>query len=129
MQWSKEMVHANQIVERYVALWNEPDTDKRRTEIVALWSPDGIHYAKSHTCHGYAALETRVSGSYERSIAPGLNIFKSADNVQAHHNVVRFNWHMQRKATDEIVATGSELLVLADDGRIEADYQFIDFSQ
>ena len=123
------MVQVNDIVARYIALWNEPDPDKRRMEIVSLWSPDGLHFAKSHTCHGYAALESRVTGSYERSIAPGINVFRSANNVQSHHNVVRFNWHMQRKATDEIAATGFELLVLADDGRIQADYQFIDFSQ
>ena len=123
------MIEANQIVERYVALWNEPDTDKRRVEIGALWAPDGLHYAKSHTCHGYAALESRVTRSYERSIAPGLNIFRHANNIEAHHNVVRFHWHMQRKSTEEIVATGQELLVLDDDGRIRADYQFIDFSK
>lgn len=88
-----------------------------------------MHYAKSHTCHGYAALEARVAGSYERSVAPGLNRFRHRDNIETHHNVVRFNWEMARKATDEVVAVGSEFLVLADDGRIQADYQFIDFSQ
>jgi hypothetical protein len=36
---------------------------------------------------------------------------------------------MLRKDTEEIVATGFEFLVLADDGRIRADYQFIDFSK
>jgi hypothetical protein len=117
------------LVNRYTAVWNEPDVDQRRLQIVALWAPDGLHYSKSHACHGYAALEVRVTGSYERSIAPGLNVFRYAGNAEAHHNVVRFNWHMQRKATEEIVATGFELLVLAEDGRIQADYQFIDFSQ
>ncbi|HEY7979484.1 MAG TPA: nuclear transport factor 2 family protein [Rhizomicrobium sp.] len=117
------------LTDRYIALWNEPDIDQRRLDIVELWAPDGLHYSKSHTCHGYAALEARVAGSYERSIAPGLNIFRAAGNAQAHHNVVRFNWHMLRKATEEIVATGFEFLVLADDGRIQADYQFIDFSR
>ena len=123
------MVHTQDLVERYVALWNECDPDKRRGEIAALWTPDGLHCTKTPTCHGYAALEERVTRSYERSIAPGLNVFRHADNVDAHHNVLRFNWHMHRKATDEIIATGFEFFVLADDGRIQADYQFIDFSQ
>ena len=52
----------NRIVDRYVSVWNEPDTDKRRLEIVSLWAPDGLHYAKSHTCHGYAALEGTFLG-------------------------------------------------------------------
>ena len=120
------MTDSKELVERYVALWNEPDADKRRQEIVALWAPEGLHYAKSHTCHGYCALEDRVTRSHERSIAPGVNVFRHAGNIEAHHNVVRFNWHMLRRATGEISAVGFEFFVLADDGRIAADYQFID---
>ncbi len=122
------MPKLEELVERYTALWNEPDTDRRRQAIVTLWTPDGLHYAPSHTCHGYCALEDRVTRSYERSIAPGLNIFRAAGEAQEHHNVVRLRWHMQRKDSGEIRATGTEILVLADDGRIAADYQFIDFS-
>ena len=123
------MQNPAELVERYVALWNEPDPDKRRTEIVALWAPDGLHYAKSHTCVGYTALEDRVTRSYERSIAPGLNVFRQAGNIEAHHKVLRFNWHMARKSGDHIVAIGFEFFVLDEDGRIAADYQFIDRSE
>lgn len=123
------MKSPTELVERYVALWNEPDPDKRRTEIVALWAPDGLHYAKSHTCVGYTALEDRVTRSYDRSIAPGLNLFRQAGNIEAHHNVLRFNWHMARKTDGHIVAIGFEFFVLAEDGRIAADYQFIDRSE
>lgn len=122
------MVQIQDLVDRYVALWNEAGPGERRRQIAALWVPDGLHYTKTLTCHGYAALEERVARSYERSIAPGLNIFRHANNIDTHHNVARFNWHMLRKATNEIVATGFEFFVLAEDGRIQADYQFIDFS-
>jgi hypothetical protein len=123
------MQNPTELVDRYVALWNEPDVDRRRQAIVALWTPDGLHYATNQTCHGYRALEDRVTRSYERSIAPGLNHFRHADNIEAHHNVVRFNWHMVRKADAHVVAVGFDLFVLADDGRIAADYQFIDRSE
>jgi hypothetical protein len=118
------MENATELVDRYVALWNESDADKRRLAIVELWARDGLHLAKRHECSGYATIEDRVVRSYEASIAPGVNIFRHANNVDAHHNVVRFNWHMVRKATGEIAATGLEMLVLDDDGRIRADYQF-----
>jgi hypothetical protein len=29
------------LVDRYVALWNEPDPDARRKMIRELWAPDG----------------------------------------------------------------------------------------
>lgn len=115
-----------QLVERYVALWNEPDIDRRRREIVALWAPDGIHYAKAHTCQGYLALEQRVTGSYDRSIKPGVNVFCRAGAIDAHHNVARFAWHMKRRESGMIAATGMEIFVLSEDGHIQADYQFIE---
>ena len=113
------------LADRYIALWNEPDRDRRRTELVALWAPDGLHHAKSHTCHGYQALEERVTRSYERSIAPGVHVFVAAADVDGHHDVLRVRWHMKRKADDHVVATGCDVLVCGADGRIAADYQFI----
>jgi hypothetical protein len=123
------MSNAIELVDRYVALWNEPDADRRRTEIVALWAPGGVHFAKSYTCHGYTALEDRVTRSYARSIAPGVHVFRHLGNVESHHDVVRFNWHMARRDTGHVAAVGFEFFVLADDGRIAADYQFIDRSE
>jgi hypothetical protein len=37
------MAHPNDIADRYVALWNEADPDRRRAAIAALWSEDGAH--------------------------------------------------------------------------------------
>jgi hypothetical protein len=115
---------ATDIVERYVAMWNEADIDERRLAVVALWQPDGVHLAKRHNCPGYAAIEDRVTRSWQASVAPGENVFRHAGNIDAHHNVVRFNWHMVRKASGKIAAIGQEMLVLGEDGRICADYQF-----
>jgi hypothetical protein len=120
------MENAADIVERYVAMWNEPDTDARRLAVVALWQPEGLHLARRHNCVGYAAIEDRVTRSWQTSVAPGENIFRHAGNIDAHHNVVRFNWHMVRKASGKIAAIGQEMLVLGEDGRIRADYQFND---
>jgi hypothetical protein len=119
-------INVADIVDRYVAMWNEPDIDKRRLAIVELWAPDAHHLAKRHDCRGYAMIEDRVTRSYDASVAPGINTFRHAGNIDAHHNIMRFNWHMVRKATDEIAAVGFEMLVLSDDGRIQADYQFND---
>ena len=120
------MENINDLVDRYVAVWNESDIDKRRLAIVALWEPEGTHLAKRHDCKGYAMIEDRVTRSYNASTAPGLNTFRHAGNIDAHHNIVRFNWHMVRKETQQIAAVGFEMLVLGEDGRIRADYQFND---
>ena len=34
---------ATELADRYVALWNEPDPDRRRQLIAGLWTEDGSH--------------------------------------------------------------------------------------
>jgi hypothetical protein len=40
--------------------------------------------------------------------------------------VVKFNWEMVPAGGGEAAAIGLEILILGPDGRIEADYQFIE---
>jgi hypothetical protein len=39
----REKTSLDDLVGRYVALWNEPDPDTRRATIRELWSSDGSH--------------------------------------------------------------------------------------
>ncbi|MEO8558430.1 MAG: hypothetical protein ABI439_05165 [Rhodospirillales bacterium] len=67
----------------------------------------------------------RVTGSYEKSIRDGGYRFEAMGNTEGYRNIVRLNRYMRPANGGKIVAQGFELLVLADDGRIKADYQFI----
>lgn len=114
------------LVGRYVALWNEPDTDLRRKEIAALWSEDGAHFTRSLAVHGYTALETRVADAHERFVRVGGFVFRPLHDADAHHNAVRFHWEMVPAAGGDAAAVGFDFLVLDDDGRIRSDYQFLE---
>lgn len=35
---------AEELADRYLALWNEPDVDRRRRMIAELWTEDGRHF-------------------------------------------------------------------------------------
>jgi hypothetical protein len=115
---------AQQLADRYVAVWNETDAEARRQAIANLWAPDGLHYVKTREARGYEALETRIVGSYEKNVRDGGNRFRAAKNAQALGGVVTFNWEMAT-AGGEVAAVGLEFLVLDDRGRILTDYQFI----
>jgi hypothetical protein len=37
---------AAELADRYLALWNEPDADRRRRMIAELWKEDGRHFVQ-----------------------------------------------------------------------------------
>jgi hypothetical protein len=114
-----------ELADRYVAVWNETDPAARRAAIAGLWVPEGEHYVRTLRVKGYEALEQRVIGSHEKNVQGGGFRFASAGDMQLLHDAVMFHWRMVPAAGGPVAALGLEFLVLAEDGRIAADYQFI----
>src|SRR5581483_2021800 len=113
------------LVSRYVALWNEFDADARRAAIVALWREDGAHFVKEREARGHAGLEQRVVGSFEKNVRGKNYRFRPRDDVQRLRDVVTFSWEMVPAGADTVLAVGREFLVLDAEDRIITDYQFI----
>ena len=113
----------NHFVDRYVAVWNEPDLAARQELVTTLWSDDSIYINESQEQHGLRAIETVVSHTYHEFVEKGF-IFRSKKNADGHHNVVRFDWEMVPAHGGSVAATGFDFFVLGDEGRIRCDYQF-----
>ena len=112
-------------VERYVAVWNEPDAVVRRRMVEELWVPDGANFTRSNEWHGYEALESRVRGAHEKWVRDGGCLFRPR-KVDSHHRAVRFVWEMVSTGGGQVVSVGLEVMLLARDERIREDYQFVD---
>jgi len=136
-------IDPHELASRYVAVWNQPDAQLRRTAIHDLWAEDGAHILqppqeiqKAATAlgftsttleaRGHGALETRVTRAYEEFVAPGAFTFTPRDNAGRLHNVVKFNWEMVPTGGGDVAGAGLEILILDEDGRIKTDYQFIE---
>ena len=104
-------------VERYVAVWNEPDAAARRRMIEALWTPDGANFTKSNEWRGHKALEARVRGAHERWVRDGGCLFRTR-SADSHHSAVRLVWEMVSTGRGQVVSVGMEVMLLARDGRI-----------
>ncbi|MFD4252897.1 nuclear transport factor 2 family protein [Amycolatopsis thermoflava] len=112
------------IAERYTAVWNEPDPDRRREAVAQLWAEDGSEFTDTSRYTGHGALEARIAGAYEQFIAPGEFVFVLEPGVVGHHGAVTFTTHMVPAAGGGPAWTGVVFLLLGEDGRITRDYQF-----
>jgi hypothetical protein len=118
------MLDAQTLADRYVAVWNERDEGSRRAAIAALWVPDGQHYVQGQQAQGYEALEKRIRGSHEKNVRDNGNRFRAASDARRLHDVVTFHWEMLPAGSETVLARGLEFLIVRDDGQIVVDYQF-----
>ncbi|MGH3127231.1 MAG: hypothetical protein ACRDPX_04865 [Gaiellaceae bacterium] len=137
------MTGTNTFADRYMSLWNEPDRERRRLLVAELWTEDGaqtveppqemheiaarpgIGMTATLEARGHAALEARAASVYDGWVAGEGFHFRRRDNVARITDVVKFNWEAIT-ADGEVAAVGLAVLVLAPDGRIRLDYQFIE---
>jgi hypothetical protein len=77
-----------EIVDRYVALWNEANPAVRALEIRALWAPDGANFYRDKMVIGYLALEERVAASHDKNVASSNYRFRDRKDARQTHNGV-----------------------------------------
>ena len=108
-------------VERYVAVWNEPDAEARRAAVEALWTPDGAMVNRLRRYAGQVAVVEGITRSYDAFVGRGFRF--EAESYSAHHEAVLFSWLM-RDPGGEVDSRGVNFIQLAPDGRIVVDHQF-----
>jgi len=120
----QERNELNELVDRYTALWHEPDAELRRKRIAELWVEDGVQFTRSREIHRYTALEERVEAAHKEFVKTGGFVFRRSSEVNGHHNALMFHWEMVPAGGGEAAAVGTIFFLLSDDGRIRFDYQF-----
>src|ERR671910_137000 len=88
---------AAELAERYLALWNEPDAERRRRLIAELWTEDGRHILQPPQeirgiaarpgigltaileARGYEEIEARVASAYEHWVGSEGLSFRGRD--------------------------------------------------
>ena len=111
------------VADRYLAAWNEPDADARRRAVAELWTEDGSYSDPLAAVEGHEAIAALIAGVREHF--PG-HVFELMENVDAHHDVVRFGWELVPQGGGESVVIGFDVAVVAQDGRLRSVYGFLD---
>src|ERR671919_2061623 len=101
---------AAELAEKYLALWNEPDADRRRRMIAELWTQDGRHILQPPQeiraiaarpglamtaileARGYEEIEARAASAYEDWGGSEGGSFRGRDHADRLGDVVKLHW-------------------------------------
>ena len=108
------MPEVTTIVDSYIAMWNETDPERRRSIIEQTWTEDGSYVDPHAEVAGVDGLDGLVAAVQEQF--PGHR-FVLASGPETHHDRMRFTWQLVGSSGDAI-ATGTDVAVVADDGRL-----------
>src|SRR5690242_11733608 len=130
-----------ELAARYVALWNEPDAARRRAAVAQVFAEDAAHrldppqearelaaalvVTPIFEARGHADLEARVTRAYEEWVEAGGFSFRPKAGAVRNGDAVKLTWEMVAQ-DGTVAAVGHDFLLLAPDGRVRLDYQFIE---
>jgi len=116
------MNHANQLVDRYIQSWNETDPLRRRVLIEDIYAEQAGYTDPMIQAKGWEAIDATIAAV--QNMFPG-HVFELGGHVDAHHDTVRFQWHLTAPGADEPLVIGFDVAAL-DGGRIRQVYGFLD---
>ncbi len=110
-----------EIIERYLAAFNESDPERRRELLNDLYTSDSTYTDPHVDLRGPEQIDGFIAQTQERF--PGVK-FSLGGPVDSHHNQARFQWHAgPEEAPDAYV--GFDVIV-TDEGRIRNVFGFMD---
>jgi len=110
------------LVDRYLAAWNATDPAARREAVAAVFTPDVRYVDPLADVAGHDGVDALIAGAQEQFA--GL-VFSPGEQLDAHHDVVRFTWHLG-PAGGEPVVIGFDVARVAADGRLATVHGFLD---
>jgi hypothetical protein len=111
-----------EIVERYIASWNETDPERRRKLVDELWADRASYTDPLAEAHGRDAIDALIAAAQAQF--PGF-VFTLAGPVDAHHNQARFTWGLGPAGAEPVVI-GFDVAVATEDGRLGTVLGFLD---
>ena len=118
------MHDATTLVTHYLATWNETDDRARLAAVADVWADEGTYTDPLAVVTGHEQI-SGLAGAVQAQV-PG-HVFKPvAGSIDAHHNVVRFQWELAPADGGDALAIGFDVATTGDDGRIASVIGFLD---
>lgn len=110
------------VIERYIAAWNQTDPQLRRKLIDEVWAPDASYIDPLAEAHGRDAIDATIAAVQDQF--PGLT-FTLLDAVDTHHRQARFTWGLGPAGAAPAVI-GFDVAVAAESGQLTSVFGFLD---
>jgi hypothetical protein len=117
------MSDTTQIVQSYIAMWNEPDAQQRRELVAQTVTEDASYLDPVMTGAGIDGITEMIGGAQQQF--PGHR-FTLVSGPDVHHDRVRFSWSLAPSDGGDPVAIGVDFATVADDGRMRAITGFLE---
>jgi hypothetical protein len=117
-----DMNNLTDLIDRYIAIWNETDRTRRRDLIARTWTENASYLDPHMEGSGQDGIDAMIQGVQERF--PGYR-FRRAGAVDAYRDRVRFAWELAPEG-GPAVAKGTDFGVVAADQRLQAITGFLD---
>ncbi len=111
----------NDLVDRYIAIWNETDSGRRRALIARTWTEGASYLDPMMRSDGHAGIDAMIATVQEKF--PGHR-FSLTGKVDAYQDRVRFSWALAPAGGDALVK-GTDFAVV-DSGRLQQVTGFLD---
>ena len=119
----KAMSNVNEIVVRYLSAWNERDAARRGDLVAKTWSEDGTYVDGARQGAGHGDIDAMIAKAQEHF--PGYRL-ALVSGIETHHQYVRFSWAAGGTAEAPLYIKGTDIGIIADDGRLKSVIGFVD---
>lgn len=103
------MSNATQLVDRYLAAWNETDSKRRRELVGETFVETATYRDPAQAGDGRNGIDAMIAAAQARF--PGL-IFQRLGEPDAHNDSVRFRWSLGPTGAESIVE-GTDFATIA----------------
>lgn len=116
------MQNIDQLIDLYIAGWNEADAARRGELLARTYTPDGSYLDPLMQGSGLTGINQMIAQA--RAQFPSA-VFQRSGTSETHHDAVRFSWDLV--SGDGItLARGTDLGRLSNEGRFSSVVGFLD---
>jgi len=112
----------NDLIERYLQIWNTTEAGERRQAIEQVWSGQATYTDPLVSATGHEEIDAVIAAVQAQF--PGYE-FRLAGPVDAHHDQARFGWELAQPGAEALVV-GFDVATRDADGRIDTVLGFLD---